>query len=117
MLCPLLLGRCFVGSLGEVVASPIGEDVDFRADMGQGASGEGRRRARHRRYSSEAIARGGTRSQQFMLKNSAVGEIVYRLMLSSQRQRLHKQIADWYQRLCTLNKVPRATVVAARQVQ
>ena len=52
-----------------------------------------------------AAARGALGShQQFVLKHAAVGEVVYSLMLLAQRQRLHKQVAEWYLRLFALTK-------------
>ena len=41
-------------------------------------------------------------SQQWTIKNPAVGDVVNRLMLLSQKQKLHKQISEWYLRLCVL---------------
>ena len=41
----------------------------------------------------------GEEGTEFVLKNEAVGEVVYHLMLVEQRQRLHKSILEWYLRI------------------
>lgn len=42
--------------------------------------------------------------RQYVLKHATTGQVVYDLMLQAQRQRLHKQIAEWFLRLFALSR-------------